>query len=445
MTEAALPPAAAARRESAARVLAGDDSDERACAAIPPEACTDVPRNAQLNLLNGALSKLAEQLASPGLVLPWLLAGIGAPATLTALLLPIKQAAGLLPQLAAAGRVRALPQRKWVWVAAGLFQALTLTVMGAGAMILPPELAGVLVLLAFAVFSAASGVGSLAFQDVMGKTIPAGQRGRLLGRRALLGGALTLLAAVLLRLLGGEEASLETAVPLLALAALLWCGGAGAFAAIVETPGATDGGRSMLHEVRAGMALLRGVPGYRRFLIARGLLLGVELAMPFYALHASALYGATAPLLGSFVFALGAANLLASPLWGRFADRSSRLGMAAAGVLGVAAGALALALGGLPGVPPLAYAGVFLLAGVAEAGLRLGRKTYLLDGAPHAERALYTAFANTAVGVLAPAGVLLGVLADLTAPGAAVGVLALLAAAGTVAAWRLPEARAMLD
>jgi VIT1/CCC1 family predicted Fe2+/Mn2+ transporter len=78
---------------------------------------------------------------------------------------------------------------------------------------------------------------------------------------------------------------------------------------------------------------------------------------------------------------------------------------------------------------------------VAEAGLRLGRKTYLVDAAPAEARPLYTAFANTATGLLALSGGLLGLLADLTAPAAAVGAVTVLAAAGAWLCWRLPEAR----
>jgi hypothetical protein len=444
MTESALPRAGTQRLDAVYRILAGDDGDERACEAIPENACTDVPRNYLLNLGSGAATKLAEQLASPGLVLPWLLAGVGAPATVAALLVPLRQAGSLLPQLAVAGRIRGLPQRKWVWVAAALVQALMLTIIGAGAMILPPELAGPLTLMAFAAFSLASGAGSVAYQDVLGKTIPAGRRGRLLSHRALAGGALTLLVAVAYRLLSGEGVSLQLTVPLLLLAALLWAAGAGAFAAIEERDGATQGGRSMLHELSAGKALLRDVPGFRRFLTARGLLLAVELSVPFFAFHANALADNGAAQLGTYVFALGLAQLVASPFWGRWADVSSRRVLAAAGALGAVAGLLALVLAWLaPAGLSWAYALVFLLVGVAEAGLRLGRKTYLVDGAPAAERPLYVAFANSVAGLLAFAGGVLGLLADLTVPGAAIAVLTALAAAGAVAGWRLPEARDM--
>ena len=248
------------------RVLSGDDSDERACSAIPEDACTDVPRNYVLNVANGACTKLAEQLASPGLVLPWLLAAIGAPATFVAFLTPIKQVGSLLPQMAVAGWIRSLARRKWAWVVAGLGQAVMLCLLAAVVVTLSPVAAGMAVLGLFLVFNVLSGIGSVAFQDVVGKTIPKGRRGRMLANRAMIGGVLTLAAAAYMRLGVGDPEQLELLLTLVLAAAALWAAGAGFFALIAEQPGATAGGRSMAKELALAKGLFREVPGYRRYL-----------------------------------------------------------------------------------------------------------------------------------------------------------------------------------
>lgn len=433
------------RLDFAYRVLSGDDSDERACQAIPDSACTDLPRNYLLNVANGALTKLAEQLASPGLVLPWLMGAIGAPATLAGLLVPVKESGSLLPQLAVAGRIRAIPRRKWVWAAAGATQAAMLMLVALAALSLPPLAAGLAIVALFALFSIASGVGSVAFQDVVGKTIPKGRRGRMLSNRAAIGGGLTLAAAAALRYGLGEEARLEVILPLVLAAAVLWVLGALAFAAMEEETTATSGGRSMLRELGEGVALFRTRPGYRRFIAVRGLLLSVELAMPFYALHAAALLGTSAGELGLYIFAVGLANVVSSPLWGALSDRDSKTVLAQSGALAGLTGLGAVGLALLPAELQSAwlYAALFLVLGVAVAGVRLGRKTYLVDGAPADERPLYTAFANTVVGALALAGGLVGLLADLTAPIVAVAVLAALSGVGALAARGLPAAADM--
>lgn len=93
-----------------------EDDEGRTCEAIPDSACHEAPRNLVLNILNGSATKLAEQMASPGLVLPWLFSSIGAPTALAGLLVVVKQVGSLLRQLAVAGRIRAFPKRKWFWV-----------------------------------------------------------------------------------------------------------------------------------------------------------------------------------------------------------------------------------------------------------------------------------------------------------------------------------------
>jgi hypothetical protein len=422
-------------------VVAGEE-DDRSCEAIPDEACREVPGSFVLNALNGASTKLAEQLASPGLVLPWLLGAVGAPAALVGLLVPVRRAGSLLPQLAVAARIRTRPLRKWFWVGAGLVQAVALAAMIPAILLLPATAAGLAVVAALGVFSVASGVGSVAFKDVMAKTIPRGRRGRLLGVRATVGGLLALAAAGGLRLWVAEDDSLLPYVALLAGAALLWILGAGFFAAIREVEGATGGGRNALEEARAGLHFLRRHPPFTRFVLARGLLLAAQLAVPFYALRAQELTGVEAGNLALFVMASSLAAVLSSPLWGKFSDASARRVMVAGGLWTAITIVLALSGTLLPenDWSLLLYSLVFLSSGFAVAGVRLGRKTYLLDGAPDRERPLMVAVANTVVGILYAAAAVLGLMADQVGVPAVLGVLGGMAVLGTLMSWRLPEA-----
>lgn len=435
------------RLERAYQMLSGDDSDERACEAIPESACTHLPRNYLLNVANGACTKLAEQLAGPNLVLPWLLAAGGTPATFIGFLMPVKQLFSLVPQLLVSGQIRAVARRKWVWTAAGLTQAGMLVSMALVALVLPPVASGVIVLLLLAVFSAASGAGSVAFQDVTGKTVPKGSRGAMLSNRALIGGILTIIAGGLLQSRLGGSQSLAPYLVLLVVAATLWILAAGLFASIREDAGATAGGRSPWGELAVGMSLLRDVPGYRRFLLARALLLSVEIAMPFYALYGQTLFGGETSALGLFMLALGLGNVVSSPIWGRFSDRSSRTVMATGAMLGAVTAVFALLIGQLSSHRLISYlyAIVFVLLGISEQGVRLGRKTYLVDGAPKDNRALYVAFANTSVGLVALLGGLLGLVAEHFGVEVVVVLLAVSALGGLRACQAMPEAQNMLD
>lgn len=422
------------------------ETDEgRICEAIPDSACRQAPQNFVLNALNGSATKLAEQLASPGLVLPWLFSAIGAPAALAGLLVPVKESCSLIPQLAVAGSIRAYRQRKWFWVGAGSTQAAFLALIIPAALWLPPVYAGWTVIALMALFSVASGVGSVAFKDVLAKTIPRGKRGRLLAVRATLGGLLTLAAGSILRLYVADSQSLVPYLILIALAAMLWGIASVCFAAISEYEGATEGGRNALSEVSAGLKLIREVPGFRRFIIARIFLLSIELSLPFYALFARDVVGASIGGLGVFVIANGVSNIFSSPVWGRFADRSSRGVMFVSSILAAATGAMALLIGQMPahrqGVFVLAP--LFLLIGFSQAGLRLGRKTYLVDGAPDNDRPLYIAVSNTLMGVVTLFGGGLGLLVYSFGIRSVIGVLIILALVAAAVCRTLPEALEM--
>jgi Na+/melibiose symporter-like transporter len=425
--------------------ITGEDDEGRVCEEIPEDACTDVPRNFFLNVLNGSATKLGDQLGSPSLVLPWFLDALGAPTFLAGLLVPVRRSLALLPQLAIAGRIRRFEKRKWFWAGGAFGFGLAFLLMVPTALIPSSTVAGFAVVLLLALASLARGISSVAFKDVLAKTVPKGRRGRLLAMRATVGGFLTLVAGVLLRLYVADGSTTRPFLVLLSITAGLWFIGAILVLAIREKEGTTAGGRNALEEASAGLRLVRAKPGFRTFIIARALLLSVQLAGPFYALYARRLTGGHISGLGLFVIAVGLAEVLSSPLWGRFSDRSSRTVMMLGASLAVVVGVAILVVGALPETWQTAslLAPVFLLAGFAQAGVRLGRKTYLVDGAPELERPLYVAFSNTIIGALTLAGSVLGLLAEAFSLRLLLIVLVVLMALGALVCWRMPEAEKM--
>lgn len=422
---------------------ADDTSEGTVCEGIPDAACSDVPRNFALNAANGAATKTAEQLASPGVVLPLLLSGVGAPVALSGALEPVRRGASLLPGLVASGRMRAWRRRKYFWVAAGLTQAVVLAGMAAAAAWLSGTAAGVVVVVLLAIFSLASGVGSVAFGDVMGKTIVKPRRGRLLGIRAAAGGVVTIVVGGALAATLGPDANREVFVLLLLAAAGLWALAAWLFGLTREPAGAVEGARDPIAEARAGTRLLRGTSGYRRFLLARGLLAVTEVAVPFYVLAARQ-EGVNASGLGAFLLASGVAAVLSNPVWGRVTDRASdRQVMTAAGTIGAFAAVMAMALIVAGSGSEIAFAGVVLVAVTAQEGVRLGRKAYLVNAAPPAERPLYMALTNTIIGVVMILLAGLGIVAELAGVPAAVGCVLVLSLLGVAATRRTPEPEQM--
>jgi MFS family permease len=422
--------------------ITGDDEADRLCDDIPESACKHQPRNFLLNVGNGMCTKLAEQLASPGLVLPWLLATIGAPSFLAGWLVPIRKVGSLAPQMMIAGALRRAAVRKWFWVLAGAVQAVALVLMALAVAFLPATAAGLSVVALLAVFSVASGVGSVSFSDVVGKTIDAGKRGRILALRASLGGVLALIAGGMLRSYGGENDSIGIYITLLIIAACLWVAGSVLFALKHEHAGATDGSRTMFTELTGGWSLLKSQSPMRRFIAARSFLVAVELSIPFYALHARSLDEIGSSALGIFIIAVSLSEILSSPVWGKLADSSSRWVMVVAGGIAAAAGVLALSFTLLPDVLRNAYVYgvVFLLVGLAHGGIRLGRKTWIIDAAPRDERPTWVALSNTIVGLVTIIAAGLGVIADLWSVQVLLIMLIVVAVLGSISAWWMPEA-----
>ena len=102
--------AEAARLDRLYNFVTGDE-DARVCKDIPPASCNDQPRNFFAYLIANTLNKVADEISSAKLVLPWMLGTLGAPAAFTGFLVPIRESGVLLPQMAVAAFVRRLPRR----------------------------------------------------------------------------------------------------------------------------------------------------------------------------------------------------------------------------------------------------------------------------------------------------------------------------------------------
>ena len=420
--------------------LVTGDEDTRVCKDIPDRACNDQPHNFFSYLGANLLGKVADEIASAKLVLPWLFGALGVPAAFVGFLVPIREAGVLLPQLAVAATIRHLPIRKWVWVLGAGLSALALLVMGLTGMGLSGTTAGWAMLAALVVFSLSRGLCSVSAKDVLGKTVSKSRRGNLMGLSSAIAGSVTLFIGLYIETLG-RDAGPALLSGLLLFGAVLWLPAIAAFAAIREQPGATEGGGNALETALENLALLRNDPHFRRFVIARILLLGVALAPPFYVLLAQQ-YSQGLAGLGLLVIAVGLADSLSAPIWGRMADRSSRRVMAIAatlaGLLGITLWALA-ASGSMLLQNPWLQALFYLTLVVAHSGVRLGRKVYLVDMAGEGNRAAMVAVSNTVIGIVMLAAGTVGVAAIWIGTAGVILLLALMALAAAVNALRLPE------
>jgi hypothetical protein len=413
--------------------------DDHGRGDLPDEVVEAVPGNAAKQVTALTLQKAGDLVVDAKTVLAWLLVAVGAPAAFTGLLVPIRESGSMLPQVLLVPLVRRLAVRKWVWVVGGGLQAIAVLAMAAVAATLEGTAAGIGILLALAAFAFARSLSSIASKDVLGRTVPKGARGQINGYATVGAGIAAITVGLGLRAFGGEDTPPETFAWLLVGASVAWVLAVLSYATITEAPGDRDHGG--VAPIGGAVRLLRDDAPFRRFVVARTLLLVSALAPPFIVTLASREGDGSLAGLGAFVISSGIASLVGGRFWGRFADRSSRRTMmiasgAASTVVMVFLGLLLVGdLRTLTWLYPAAY----LLLALAHTGARLGRKTYVVDLAEGNQRTEYVAVSNTAMGILLlVTGALTSAVALLGAE-AALLVLAALGYAGVAVSGALPE------
>ena len=422
-------------------------------ARLPEQVRRDVPANGLRLVGANTLQSSGDQIVNASTVLPWLFAALGVPPALTGLLKPIRESLSMLPQAFLTPLVLRARRRKRVFALGALVQAGSVAAMAATAALGTGLAAGVLILAALAVFSLGRCLCSISSKDVQGRVVPPGERGQITGLATTASGLVAITLGLGIRGLGGGSLDAGALAGLLTVGAALWVAVAGVSLTLREpAEDPEEGGKEADDDggddgplARRSWALLREDRDFRHFVTVRSLLLVSSLSPPFIVMLAldagtDALAG-----LGGFVIASGVASLVGGRLFGRFADRSSRLLMAVTAAIAsavivvvVVLAALSAFRGGSGAGGVLLVSAYFLLT-LAHTGVRVGRKTYLMDMASGDTRTVYTAVSNTAMGViLLVVGAVSAALAAASATWALL-LLAALGAAGVVAGLRLPE------
>ena len=337
-----------------------------------------------------------ENSAALSLVIPWIGGHLGVAYILVALVVPLAQFGQIVAQLGVAPLISRVALRKRPVVGLGLVMAATLLAIFGAAVGLPPELAGIALLFCVLCFAVSLGAFDVGYGDLLAKTISEASRGRLVAHCAALGGALTLLVslAVLIFLPQVEGNQLE----LLWLAVAGWIGVVLAYAELTEPPSRTVRKPITLAELSHGFRLIGSHPWFRRLLIGRALLLSVELAIPFYAIHAATLHDPTAQNLTVFVVASGIGVISSGLLW---ANMSNSARMVRGALCALLAGVLTLVIDAIEDWQiPYFHALVFTLLTLGGEGTIQGETTYMVDHAPADDRPALIATGNAVTWTL---------------------------------------------
>ena len=417
------------------------DEDARVCKDIPDESCNDQPRNFFAYLVSNVFTKIADELCIARIVFPWLIGALGAPAVFAGFLVPIREAGVLLPQLFVAAYIRSIAIRKWVWVVGGVLSAMAMLLITLSVNAVEGVVAGWVIIGLLTIYSLARGICSVSAKDVIGKTISKSRRGALMGTSASVAGFATMIIGLVVEVFFNQREDSSLFLMLLAGSVLFYLLSVLFFALIKEAPGATDGGGNAISDAIKSMGIIKSDKPFRRFLFARTLLLSIALAPPFYVLLAQQ-NGVELSGLGILIIASGLASMVSAPIWGKLSDRSSRQVMALSALL---TGVLGVAVSGMALTDIYSFdhkwdiAVMFFLIATFHGGARLGRKTYLVDMANADNRSTYVAVSNTFIGLFMLAAGGVGWLGDIYGVPIVIGVLAVVALAGSFYILRIEE------
>lgn len=417
-------------------------NDSLICKDISEEACQHVPANFFRIIISNTLTKLGDALSSPKTVLVWLMTYLNVPVSIISFVVPIREAGSMLPQIFIASFIRKRSIRKWIWVFGSVLQFFCIASISLVSLFFQGVTAGLLILVFLVLFSLARGLSSVASKDVMGKSIPKKRRGRLNGFSTALSGLLVLGAGLLIAFYFKENQNLAFYSSLILFAGFLWLPAAWVYAGIKEFPGETSESKNVLKEAWSRLQLIQTDKDFRNFIIARSLLLCSALTAPFYVVLAQEYLGKETFVLGLFVLANGIASSLSAPFWGRMADKSSKNVMVT--------GAIITAFLGISMYFIISYSSflrhqfllypiaVFVL-GIAHSGVRLGRKTYVVDMAKGNKRTDYVSASNTIIGFILLLTGGLSALTSLISIEGTILVLSLFGLLGAFASYRLPK------
>lgn len=426
---------------------------------LPEPVRRNIPRNGLRLVSANALQSSGDQAVSASTVLPWLFHALGVPSALVGALVPIRESGSMLPQAFLTPLVLRVRQRKLVFVAGALVQASAVAVMAATAALGSGLPAGLVILTALVAHSLGRCLCSIASKDVQGRTMPKGERGQINGLATTASGLVAITLGLGVRLFGGEDLSGGQLAWVLGAGAVLWALVAAVYIGVREplddpADAAGSAGAASSPATDAGdepgwfaqtVTLLREDRTFRDFVTVRGFLLVSSLSPPFIVSLAVSSGAEGLAGLGGFILASGVAALLGGRVFGRLADRSSKrlmtYGATFASVVLVAL-VIEVAVLDLTGDSLLAYVvfvSAYFLVTLTHTGVRIGRKTYVVDMAEGDRRTTYVAVGNSAMGLILL--VVGGISSAIAGVGATWALLFLagLGLLGVVSSSRLPE------
>jgi len=360
--------------------------------------------------------QVANQFASPYLVLPWVFVTIGGPHFLTALILPINQAGSFISQLMAGTVLASFPLRKWIVLALNIAIGVLLILVSTTTMHLPLTWTLILFLPMTLALGLCSGIKSVAIQDLMAKTFNREEMGKLLSLGNSLGGVLILVLAAITHFSNPNPESMHNHLVTIWMGATLFVVSGLFLFGILEKESPVHVEKKPKFNFSEGLLLVKNSPWFLKFLVLKTLCVSVVLVLPFFSIHTTTLHKNSASTLSVFIFATALGALVSKPFWDPLQKREMRFQFSLAAALAGVAAFYSLVIEFFPALQtPYYHAPAFFLAMLANNGFSIACVIYFNDNVSEEDRPKYLGINGAIMSVVGIAGCfLIGILATMT-------------------------------
>ena len=366
---------------------------------IDQEVQRNYRHNFVVNVLDGTFFWGGSSLIAAGTILPVYVSRLSDSKLLIGLLSMIASMGWLLPQLFTANWVQRLPRKKVLPVNLGLFTERLPVVLLALSTLLTLRYP-VLALVAFYVFVAwhtvGAGVVAVAWQDMIGKIIPAQRRGRFFGLANFLGTATGVLGASVAAWLLDRYSFPRGYTWSFALSAAMMVVSWG-FLALTREPAQAPSSEpvSQREYWRRLPSVLRDDPNFVRYLVSQAVLALGGMAGGFYTVYAVQRWQLSDGQAGTFQASMLVGQALSNLAFGAVADRKGhKLVLELSVLLGLLGTGVAVVAPG-----PTWFYLVFALIGANLAGLLLSGLMIALEFCDEDKRPTYIGLNNTVRGI----------------------------------------------
>jgi MFS family permease len=355
---------------------------------------------------------VAMSFISQSTVMPSLVRQLTSSAPLIGLVTTILSGGWMLPQLIMANYVTGKPIKKPYVIIPALLGRLGHPLLALAIWLLAvpyPNLVLVLFFLVLSLFIMTDGIASVAWFDVFSKSLPPARRGRLVGLAQMSTGIAGIGAGIAVsHILGPNGPGFPVNYALLfAIASGFFFLSLLSFAQVREMPLEVAQGRLPWSSYLGRLiSVMRADYLFRLVILVRLLVMGGNMAIPFYVVYALDVLQFDQGVVGVFLSAQVVGSILSGLVMGYIGERrGTRAVIRLTAVMAVSAPALALGISWLrlwlpEGLLMHVYALIFAILGALGNANMAGFMNYILEIAPAAERATYVGLANTLGSVI---------------------------------------------